>query len=76
MADAEEALFSLACQDMPVTGDEVRDAMEAWREQILTEAAEEIRRRADQIATATMRGALHQEAAYQCASLIDPSEAV
>jgi hypothetical protein len=33
--DAEEELYQLACQDMPVTGSEVREAMQEYRKQIL-----------------------------------------
>lgn len=36
---AEEELYGLACQDMPVTGDEVRQAMDAWAHEL----AEKIR---------------------------------
>lgn len=36
---AEEELFQLACQDMPVTSDEVREAMDAWAHEL----AEQIR---------------------------------
>jgi hypothetical protein len=36
---AEEDLYSLACDDMPVTGDEVREAMDAWAHEL----AEKIR---------------------------------
>jgi hypothetical protein len=36
---AEEALYELACQDMPVSGDEVREAMNAYAHEL----AEKIR---------------------------------
>lgn len=39
----EEELFQLACQDMPVSSDEVRDAMNTWRREIARELAEKIR---------------------------------
>jgi hypothetical protein len=38
---AEEDLFELACQDMPVTGDEVRQAMNAWAHELAEKIREE-----------------------------------
>ncbi len=36
--DAEEELYQLACQDMPVAGCEVREAMDAYKRSVLQDA--------------------------------------
>ena len=43
MISAEEELLDLAIDDMPVSGDEVREAMAAWKAEILREAVQKIR---------------------------------
>jgi len=43
MISAEEVLLDLAIDDMPVSGDEVREAMVAWKAEILREAVQKIR---------------------------------
>lgn len=73
---AEDDLYSLACSDMPVAGDEVREAMNAWAHEL----AEEIRAERDRKRTAEIEkfhGLDHEsECVYRgmeaAADLIDP----
>lgn len=54
---AEQKLYELACQDMPVTGEEVRQAMDAYAHEL----AQQIRVELDQ-----------HDTAARAADLIDP----
>jgi hypothetical protein len=68
---AEEELFSLACQDMPVSPDEIRAAMRAWA----SELADRVRDvdswpEAKNYAQGTMY--TYRSFARRCAAQIDP----
>jgi len=70
---AEEELFSLACQDMPVSPDEIRAAMRAWA----SELADKVRDvdswpEARNYAQGTMY--TYRSFARRCAAQIDPRE--
>ena len=66
---AEEELFSLACQDMPVTSDEVRQAMNAWAHE-LAEKQRKLAAPAAMLRSERMQG--FAEGARAAADLIDP----
>lgn len=41
---AEEELYELACQDMPVGGDEVREVMDRWAQELTDDLKAELAR--------------------------------
>jgi hypothetical protein len=70
LGPAAVGLLHVGGQDVPVTYDEIREAMDAYRAEVLREAAEEIRRWAD-----AAEGCLFDEercGALDAADHIDP----
>jgi hypothetical protein len=70
---AEDELFAIACQDNPVSGTEVREAMDAWAHEL----AEKIRNvnnwaRAENLAPGTIT--IYQFYGRRAAAVIDPEK--